>query len=87
MEMSDRYRLDKTIHGLEICSTAMESPRCYECPYKHLKGYCMIAVMSDALALLKAQCKDEQREYEAAVEMTEYCESYESAYSAEDGSM
>lgn len=47
----------------------------------------MIAVMSDALALLKAQCKDEQREYEAAVEMTEYCESYESSYSAEDGSM
>lgn len=29
----------------------------------------------------------EQREYEAAVEMVEYCERYEQTYNADDGSM
>lgn len=30
---------------------------------------------------------DGEREYEAAVEMTEYCERYEPTYNPEDGSM
>ncbi len=30
---------------------------------------------------------DDQRDYEAAVEMTEYCERYEPTYNPEDGSM
>lgn len=35
----------------------------------------------------KAKQTDAQRDYEAAVEMTEYCERYESTYNPEDGSM
>lgn len=31
--------------------------------------------------------RDAQRDYEAAVEMAEYCERYEPTYNAEDGSM
>lgn len=34
-----------------------------------------------------AKCADTQRDYQAAVEMTEYCERYESTYNSEDGSM
>ena len=34
-----------------------------------------------------AKCADTQRDYQAAVEMTEYCERYESTFNAEDGSM
>lgn len=37
------------------------------------------------LALLKEQ--EAQRDYEASVEMAEYCERYEQTYNPEDGSM
>ena len=50
--MDDR---EKVIKGMEICTTATESVRCPECPYKPLGGLCKLAMMRDALALLKAQ--------------------------------
>lgn len=37
--------------------------------------------------LMKAWEQEGQREYEAAVEMAEYCERYEPTYNPEDGSM
>lgn len=37
------------------------------------------------IALLKEQ--EAQRDYEASVEMAEYCERYEQTYNPEDGSM
>lgn len=43
------------INGLEICTTAMEAVHCPECKYKTLGGLCKLAMMRDALALLKAQ--------------------------------
>lgn len=41
--------------------------------------------LTDALALLKEQ--EAQRDYEASVDMAEYCERYEQTYNPEDGSM
>jgi len=39
----------------------------------------------EVLSLLKEQ--EAQRDYEASVEMAEYCERYEQTYNPEDGSM
>ena len=39
----------------------------------------------EVLSLLKEQ--EAQRDYEASVEMAEYCERYEPTYNPEDGSM
>ena len=41
--------------------------------------------ISDTLSLLKEQ--EAQRDYEASVDMMEYCERYEQTYNPEDGSM
>ena len=41
--------------------------------------------ISDTLSLLKEQ--EAQRDYEASVDMAEYCERYEQTYNPEDGSM
>ena len=41
--------------------------------------------ISDALSLLNEQ--EAQRDYEASVDMMEYCERYEQTYNPEDGSM
>ena len=41
--------------------------------------------MRNALELLKEQ--ETQHDYEASVEMSEYCERYEQTYNPEDGSM
>lgn len=41
--------------------------------------------ISDALSLLNEQ--EIQRDYEASVDMAEYCERYEQTYNPEDGSM
>lgn len=50
--------------------------------YAYSQDYCN--ALDLAIEALKA---DDQREYEAAVEMVEYCERYESTYNPEDGSM
>ena len=42
-------------------------------------------IISEAIVLLKEQ--EAQRNYEASVEMAEYCERYEPTYNPEDGSM
>ena len=50
-------------------------------------------MFSDAFAVVigewqkKQEAQDRKRDYEAAVEMAEYCERYESTYNPEDGSM
>lgn len=50
------------------------------------ENYSMLREALDiALALLKEQ--EAQRDYEASVEMAEYCERYEQTYNPEDGSM
>ena len=42
-------------------------------------------ICDNAIELLKEQ--EAQRDYEASVEMAEYCERYEQTYNPEDGSM
>lgn len=50
------------------------------------ENYSMLREALDiALALLKEQ--EARRDYEASVEMAEYCERYEQTYNPEDGSM
>ena len=87
---------EKVIKGLECCTkkACIYKDTEKECPYSELCGEyedsfedCTTALAKDALALLKAQEQDAQREYEAAVEMAEYCERYEPTYNPEDGSM
>lgn len=41
--------------------------------------------ITSAIALLKEQ--EAKHDYEASIEMTEYCEHYEQTYNPEDGSM
>lgn len=78
---------EKVIKGLECCTNGEV---CFsDCPYfKEMAmadGRCITAVQADALELLKEQ--EAQRDYEASVEMAEYCERYEQTYNPEDGSM
>lgn len=73
---------EKVIKGLETHLNRT----CELCPYE--EGFnCIDPLLCDALALLKAQDQEAQRDYEAAVEMAEYCECYEPTYNPEDGSM
>ena len=80
--MSDRK---KVISGLEHCDFG-SSGICYEkeCPY-YQSHDCTDELKNDILVLLKEQ--EAQRNYEASVEMAEYCERYEQTYNPEDGSM
>lgn len=85
--MADRQ---KVIKGLECCMIP-SGGGCDDCPYVG-KGICQELMGEDAITLLKAQepmMVEERadREYQAAVEMAEYCERYEPTYNAEDGSM
>ena len=64
---------------------------CYSCKVRKLLG-CRIANESgwlnnrrDDKCPLKEQ--EAQRDYEASIEMAEYCERYEQTYNPEDGSM
>lgn len=50
--------------------------------YAYNQDYCIALGLS-----IKALKADDQRDYEAAVEMTEYCDRYEPTYNPEDGSM
>ena len=78
--MPDR---EKVIEGLKKCAAIHQGFVCESCEYPG----CNCAI-DDAIALLKAQEREDgQRDYEAAVEMQEYCERYEPTYNAEDGSM
>ena len=85
--MSDR---EKVIKGLEHCISELEyidDNPCKGCPYfvSDQYGCDRTQMEKDALALLKEQ--EAQRDYEASVEMAEYCERYEQTYNPEDGSM
>ena len=87
---------EKVIKGLECCKgkACIYSIPEIECPYEAWRGEyesaaeeCTTMLASDALELLKAQDEQAQREYEAAIEMQQYCERYEPTYDSEDGSM
>ena len=81
--MTDR---EKVIKGLQCIIDG--TVRCESCGYaidKHGHYSCQQNCASDAIAILKEQ--EAQRDYEASVEMAEYCERYEQTYNPEDGSM
>ena len=48
---------------------------------------CWTSYPTDEQRKAASWSEQDQREYEAAVEMAEYCECYESTYNADDGSM
>ncbi len=80
--MTDRGKVAKGLH--QHCEGSMFD-RCGECPYYEIDDEpfaCRDMLLNDLNALLKRQ-----REYEAAVEMEQYCEKYEPTYNSEDGSM
>ncbi len=52
---------------------------------RYLCHVSMEELLKDVLALLKEQ--EAQYDYEASIEMAEYCEHYEQTYNPEDGSM
>ena len=52
---------------------------------RYLCHVSMEELLKDVIALLKEQ--EAQHDYEASIEMTEYCERYEQTYNTEDGSM
>lgn len=73
--------VEKVIKGIECCRRGF----CFACPYNDGVDDnvdCKQILADDTLELLKRQ-----REYEAAVEMEQYCEKYEPTYNSEDGSM
>ncbi len=75
--MTEMERITK---GLKYCSEGCSE----NCPYFEVDG-CDQLLAREALELLKEQ--EAQRNYEASVEMVEYCERYEQTYNQEDGSM
>ena len=80
--MPDREKVIKGLH--QHCEGSMFD-RCGECPYYEIDYEpfaCRDMLLNDLNALLKRQ-----REYEAAVEMEQYCEKYEPTYNSEDGSI
>jgi len=84
--MPDR---EKVINGLTCrleCGCMNEDHCNSECPYLEDPRACY-GLDEDALALLKSQRQDARRDYEAAVEMVEYCEHYEPTYDPETGAM
>ena len=76
----------QVMYDIERCISHVPDA-CRDCShYNGTVGFgCMEALMEDALALLKEQ--EAQRDYEASVDMAEYCERYEQTYNPEDGSM
>ena len=74
---------EKVIKGLETCYCP--PAKCEDCPYNDIEKNCNDALCLDALALLKEQ--EAQCDYEASIEMAEYCERYEQTYNPEDGNM
>lgn len=77
---------EKVIKGLECCPVYCNP----ECPYywNDISDFteCQIRLHVYAIDLLEER-EQSQREYEAATEMTEYCERYEPTYNPEDGSL
>lgn len=89
-------QFEKVRKGLECCEKDVKL--CYGetvCEYYRLTPRCWTTLAHDALALIRqqqeriAELKAElgQRDYNAAVEMQQYCERYEPTYNPEDGSM
>jgi hypothetical protein len=83
--MSDR---EKIFDAFRNCIT---EPKCKDCPWEQCEQFNQkkvsipVTLALDVLNLLKEQ--EAQRDYEASVEMAEYCERYEQTYNPEDGSM
>jgi hypothetical protein len=85
-------QFEKVCKGLEV--HIKPNSRCVGCPYPN-NGMCGDQLYSDALDLIRqqqeriAELEAElwQRDYNAAVEMQQYCERYEPTYNPEDGSM
>ena len=72
---------EKIIENMNIAKTVLCNPNMVT-PEMCIK---IGQIISDALSLLKEQ--EAQRDYEASVDMAEYCERYEQTYNPEDGSM
>ena len=69
------------ISNLDASIRWIEDIPCHQFP-----GWLNVTIsMRNALELLKEQ--ETQHDYEASVEMAEYCERYEQTYNPEDGSM
>lgn len=85
-------QFEKVEKGLEV--HIKPNSRCVGCPYPN-NGMCGDQLYSDALDLIRQQqeriaeleAELGQRDYNAAVEMQQYCERYEPTYNPEDGSM
>lgn len=84
----------KVREGLRCHSDVFnEEPDCEHCEYDNAS--CGYEIPSDALALIRQQqeriaeleAELGQRDYNASVEMQQYCERYEPTYNPEDGSM
>ena len=87
-------QFEKVRKGLRCHSDVFnEEPDCEHCEYDNAS--CGYEIPSDALALIDAQqeriaeleAELGQRDYNAAVEMQQYCERYEPTYNPEDGGM
>lgn len=96
-------QFEKAEKGLECCIPSIQECQCVDgCPYydscwsvddEYDPMY--LELMRDALALIRQQqariaeleAELGQRDYNAAVEMQQYCERYEPTYNPEDGSM
>ena len=62
-----------------FCMDAVSDEICEAVHNAYDQGFC------NALKMTKKQ--EAQRDYEASIEMAEYCERYEPTYNPEDGSM
>lgn len=89
----------EVIQGLTQCTQPNEGVWCIctnpvTCPYLNTEC-CEWHLMDDALTLIQQQqariaeleAELGQRDYNAAVEMQQYCERYEPTYNPEDGGM
>lgn len=77
---------EKVIEGLKHCPVYC-NPEC-PCYWNDISDFteCQIRLHVYAIDLLEER-EQSQREYEAAVEMGQYCERYEPTYNPEDGSL
>ena len=80
---------EKVIRGRGICpehgswhGLNCEDNEAYrDCPYRGRETGCVVT------CCYLAEEQEAQRDYEASVEMAEYCERYEQTYNPEDGRM
>jgi hypothetical protein len=94
-------QFENVCKGLECCIESNGSNCPGECPYKDIcfarigTQDIYVHLFEDALALIRQQqeriaeleAELGQRDYNASVEMQQYCERYEPTYNPEDGSV